>query len=122
MLPESTIDKSVLLAKAMGWEFTQDAIIPWQDGEEHVLVDLPLDLYAPENMALAWRVLNWADTILWYHSEPNVFKWSKGDVFQEWWDMKTIFGLPPAEAQAAWLDKILELAIEAGLVEAATID
>ena len=30
---------------------------------------------------------------------------------------KNVFMLPPAQAQTAWLDKILELCIEAVLVE-----
>jgi hypothetical protein len=77
------------------------------------------NLYDPENMALAWRVLNWAAKKFhygdsysagyriddWIMDEPIV----KGDGAYNIWD------LPPAEAQRAWLDKILELAIEAGL-------
>lgn len=66
----------------------------------------PLDLYAPANMALAWRVLNWAtddsrSLIVWGHA---------GDVFN-------LAKLPPEEALATWLDAVLTLAIEAGMVE-----
>lgn len=64
-------------------------------------------LYDPDHMALAWRVLNWAD------GEMKLW-----DMFFPWWDEEfEATALSPADAQRAWLDKILELAIEAGLVE-----
>jgi hypothetical protein len=56
-------------------------------------------------MPLAWRVLNWAhETALCRDYADGV-----GKILHFW--------SPSADAQRAWLDKILELAIEAGLVE-----
>jgi hypothetical protein len=103
-----------MLAKAMGWEvyrvIYESGPIPdgfsVQSGDEWIWQGQHvghLDLYAPENMALAWRVLNWA--------------WN--DLVINFWFKHMDFGrIPPTEAQAAWLDKILELAIETGLIEA----
>ena len=62
-------------------------------------------------MALAWRVLNWATDI----DGPWTFAIAKGDFELEGW----LFSNPiwkKADAQRLWLDKILELAIEAGIV------
>ena len=60
-------------------------------------------------MSLAWRVLNFGLRAL---SAPSHYYELMALVnsveFLTW---------PPAEAQAAWLDKILELAVEAGMVE-----
>jgi hypothetical protein len=56
-------------------------------------------------MALAWRVLNWAhETALCRDYADGV-----GKILHFW--------SSPAGAQRAWLDKILELALEAGLAE-----
>jgi hypothetical protein len=105
-------EKSVLLAKAMGTtQFRQ-----YDDGGDYIgnLIPPPANLYDPANMALAWRVLNWgmASDTLWkrladwwlYRDTPST---------DGWYTMT----LPPAEAQRAWLDKVLELAIEADLIE-----
>ena len=84
-------EKSILLAKAAG-----------------IIEDR--NLYYPANMALAWRVLNWAmtDTHL-------------GDVMAMWWDLRpsgsNMLDKTPADAQRLWLDEILSMLIEAGLVE-----
>ena len=70
---------------------------------------LCVDLYDPANMALAWRVLNWA----WasqHISENQIVTWSYVIGY-------AIDGsIPPADAQRAWLDMILSLAIDAGMV------
>lgn len=68
------------------------------------------NLYDPANMALAWRVLNWAGETQ-FGGNITSRAWNNF-----WIDMRI---LPPADAQRAWLDKILKLAIEAGLVAAA---
>jgi hypothetical protein len=74
------------------------------------------DIYHTQHMALAWRVLAAATTKL------------QQDIaitdFIAWWRYRLpfLFALPPAEAQAAWLDKILELAIEAGMVQPAVTE
>ncbi|MBK7181347.1 MAG: hypothetical protein IPH82_29910 [Chloroflexi bacterium] len=70
---------------------------------------LCVDLYDPANMALAWRVLNWAAAHGITTQINVVYQYKKGD----WARM---IDLPPADAQRAWLDYILSLAIEAGMV------
>jgi hypothetical protein len=61
-----------------------------------------------KNMALAWRALNWADrTFSHLHTDYDQCALETLGVHS---------GMLPAEAQAAWLDKILELAIEAGMI------
>ena len=68
------------------WEFTTPNLYEVDDDDN------------PIHMPLAWRVLNWAETMF-----PP--------------DYMLAHGLPPADAQRLWLDKILELAIEAGIIE-----
>jgi hypothetical protein len=127
-------EKSVMLARAMGWEFSRhecgEGRWSWVDengyqiggslhddvvkvADDPALSVAPM-LYSPARMALAWRVLNWAaDRIVttrqihawWYSGDAQ--KHSKGYLVM----------LSPERAQRAWLDKVLELAIEAGLVE-----
>ena len=123
-LPDGTREKSVMLVKAMGWEMVEatDQTFEWivYDAEgvkigSRLIISLDTpwpDLYAPENMALAWRVLQWA---------MSCETFEVCNSFVTWWyreESITLAMMSPAEAQAAWLDKILELAIEAGLVEA----
>ena len=86
-------EKSVLLAKAMGWTI---------EAPEY------FDLYRPKDMALAWRVLNWAAVTM--PQESYYLVPLQGIVL----DTEK---LPPPDAQRLWLDKILKLAIEAGLIE-----
>ncbi len=125
--------KSVLLAKAMGWT------ISWNEyGLGHIVdsnnetiygvlddldEDILLCLYEPRLMALAWLVLNWAwqqhDRIVLVVDEDDevvaeslkYWTWRLVDVLWKTGD------LPPATAIRLWLDKILSLAIEAGLVK-----
>jgi hypothetical protein len=83
-------EKSVILARLCG----AGGVAP-----------IALNLYDPANMALAWRVLSWAQenklcslhTLIWTHNCLSA-------------------SMPPAVAQRGWLDKVLELAIEAGMV------
>jgi hypothetical protein len=64
------------------------------------------DLYREMHMALAWKVHIWAI----HNSNDKFFK-----KYHKWWrTMKPFYN---EDAQRAWLDKILSLAIEAGLVE-----
>lgn len=67
------------------------------------------NLYDPANMALAWRVLSFA---IDNFSIPNHHFALRAMVN----DM-AFFTMPIAAAQRAWLDKILTLAIEAGMIE-----
>jgi len=102
-LPDDTREKSVLLARVMGmyveeWPEGQWWIDP--DGERNFISNL----YDPANMQFAWRVLNWAQQ----HFDRTQRRDLTYTVMR--------ITLPPAQAQAAWLDKVLQLAIEAGLV------
>ena len=90
--------KTVMLAKLAG--MTPDVM------NSGVLC---VDLYDPANMALAWRVLNWAAAHGITTQINVVYQYKKGD----WARM---IDLPPADAQRAWLDYILRKAIEAGMV------
>ena len=114
-------EKSVLLAKALGWE-----IQSWPN-EERILIRVPPNrqpvenIYNPTNMALAWRVLNWAssrnDDIDDY-SFPYVFYQGVEELFD--WEDETetpMWGMPPVEAIRRILDTILKLVIEAGIIE-----
>lgn len=65
------------------------------------------NLYAPANMALAWRVLNWV--------QANMDRGARRDLSYIVMD----FTAPPAAAQRAWLDEVSKMATEAGLVAAA---
>ena len=61
-------------------------------------------------MLLAWRVLNWA-------IDSDLSARARADVMALFYvDKPSALEMSPAEAQRAWLDKILELAIEAGMV------
>ena len=101
-------EKSVLLARAMGWKLNDNVVYDVFD-EFNLNVEYET-LYDTANMSLAWRVLNWA--------EENHLTY-KDDMISRRYvlPMLDLFKLPPAAAQRLWLDKILELAIEAGLVE-----
>ena len=130
MLPESLRgegkerEKSLILAKAMGWEFESDCprgFIPTLMDSEFQPVELPCpdedygqgypDLYHPRNMALAWRGLGWWSSVVDIGDDDIYFQW------RGWVDSVLVDDfLGKSEAQAAWLDKVLELAIAAGLV------
>lgn len=84
-----------------------------------------VNLYSQRDMHLAWRVLNWfhkaareeqarnpaATTRLWwaYH------KWQLELIHNE----TPMEEMPPAKAQRAWLDEILRLKNEEGMLDAA---
>ena len=106
-------EKSVLLARAMGWkiyEFTHVMFYPLGYDPSNRISNL----YDPAYMALAWRVLNWAYNNVVVKSQEEYL-----DIGQQWeqWFITNI-ELGEEKAQRHWLDKIIELAIEAGVVEA----
>lgn len=120
------MEASVMLAKLMGLTplLFSDMCHFHRDGEEFVSVyphgwyhRMPVDeawvffpnLYIPVNMALAWRVLNWATM------EPT----AQLAQVARWFLIGGGMSLLPTQAQRAWLDKIISLAIEAGMVDAA---
>lgn len=95
-----------------------DDIVLQIGGKETAVLRAPDYLFAEKWMFLAWRVLNWAMEQKFAINESCTFD-------QELWDFLSDVGLdekegiyefPPAAAQRAWLDKVLELAIEAGKV------
>lgn len=108
-------EKSVMLAKLCGLDVTY----PMIDGGmriacyinqgvfkiEYTLYE-PHYLYDPVNMALAWRVLNWARL-----QKDNPQLWHEMQKFDAGIDMQ------PDVAVRHWLDSVLGLAIEAGMVE-----
>lgn len=99
-------EKTLMLAKVMGWRVCL--------GGEHIPIDIDENktlylrpgntLYTISNMFLAWLVLSWAHENLETRYADGVGH------FIEFW-------LPPEQAQRVWLDKVLELALDAGLVE-----
>ena len=102
-------EASVMLARLCGWEVEPDDYGKmWIKcpGEPYATTNL----YHPVFMFLAWLVLNWANGMK-FGGDTTLDQWN-------WWhnfiaDMRL---LPPTAAQRAWLDKILTLAIEAGML------
>ena len=98
----STKEKTIALAKLLDWD-----LVPFTGTFYH-------DLYYPPNIELAWQVLNWADEDLGGSENRSVFnRWfiSNGEDAPVW----------PAVSASEFirlnLDKILSLAVEAGMVE-----
>ena len=125
---------SALLAQAMGWKVENVPVKPLDPdtwfhrlivdaagndvgldplGTGNVKRDVPLrlNLYAPANMALAWRVLNWA----WKHADDDMELKPALSWLSEI-DQVICYDDDPAPAQRLWLDKILELAIAAEII------
>lgn len=101
-------EKSVLLAKAMGWEVYPGGHIALPADTMRSAI---LSFYDTANMALAWRVLNWAYECEHIEDQGRYF------VLLDWLDEAHLHIEAPADAQRLWLDKVLTLAIEAGIVE-----
>jgi hypothetical protein len=111
-------EKSGLLVVLMGWEFTfvpetaateSYHLVRDRDGK---FVDVAgfTDLYSTSNMALAWRVHLWALKSDIYDSYRYWLQQGTGWAGDKlWWEAP--------DPQRAWLDKILSLAIEAGLLD-----
>ncbi len=101
-------EASVMLARLMpDWE-----IRPQDDGKIWVVCPgepyATTNLYQPVFMFLAWRVLNWA---MGDRQIQGIADFGLSSEIGPW-----LWIMPPAEAQRAWLDKILTLAIEAGMI------
>lgn len=111
-------EKSKILAEMVGWQHKElsdhpDATHGWVD-ENGLIIwtndgywsTYHFDLYDTENMALAWRVLNWA-----MHEElmGRMVVGGKNIPLTDWYIEQDLECRPPADAQRAWLDKILEL-------------
>ena len=118
--------KSVMLAKAMGWKKAEpiQSVMEmfygkiakhmptevWQTSDGFwIPFGLP-NFYNESQMATAWRVLNWA--------MENIPKF-KGRLEETFLRIGVLpyFQLDPNVAQRAWLDEILKLADETGMLE-----
>ena len=112
-------EKSVIIAKAMGWVEHEHGEAPiyearWQSPDKPGSWWLsPPNLYNPINMALAWRVHLWMlEQELGKRESPYAVS---PKPYTRWWNLGSPWGY--AAAQRLWLDKILELAIGAVIVE-----
>jgi len=123
MLHESTREKSVMLAQAMGllkyradknfweWHNDDDAFGPVGRIRNYKAKNLcGTDYYDPVNVVQFWNVLNWAHHIL---------KWLPLDVTMTDEGLIPLFAFPLSEAQPAALDSVLDLAIDKGWIEPA---
>jgi hypothetical protein len=140
----TTREKTTLLAWLIGWrvrrygtsvnprygryglydasdKFIRRADVP-NGIEVNPLDHIVPDLYDEQNMALAWRVWKSAAT----QKAEVVAPMGAGQVLWQvsWADILIdvispngeLFSLAPAEAQATWLDAILEMAVGAGMI------
>ncbi len=103
--------KTVMLARLCGWKTAQHGNKTWVTCQDEPFSTT--NLYQPIFMLLAWRALNWAGANF-NNARPGDWRGamygSRHSSISEW------VGLSPADAQRAWLDRILSLAIEAGMV------
>ncbi|HKI69066.1 MAG TPA: hypothetical protein VKA67_05715 [Verrucomicrobiae bacterium] len=106
-------EKSAALLRLAGLVETVDGteyVRIWYqlDGGINRLVPLAwVDLYKEKYISVAWKVMNWA---------MKTFGDNQVKSFYEWAGYVGLFEIPPAEAQRRWLDKILPLAVEAGMI------
>lgn len=118
MLPEDAREKSVMLAKGMGWE-----IVPHPVHDDVPLFKIPDEIdwewelgdsfYHPSDMALAWRVAGWFNK----QTELDSFDEDIWRMWEGWKEMDFPDLLGDSNAQATWLDRILELCTKAGLID-----
>lgn len=114
-------EKSVKLARAMGWHVIADehrnrhgTFMIFHTGSDEPLYSTAIiatvkepdffnhycpNLYEPQNMSLAWRVLNWAA------DRQDILDSCMEDGFME--DIRDWWELPASEAQRLWLDRVL---------------
>lgn len=117
----TTQEKSVILAKLTGRYIPKDppphifSAYSWYFDDGIAPHGEP-DLYDTKHMALAWRVLSWAsDTAAGDLLDLDTSsRWISAIdyLLMDRWRNSTA-----AEIQADWLDRVLKLATEAGLVQ-----
>jgi hypothetical protein len=94
-----------------------DDIILWIDQKDTTVLQAPNYLYDEKWMALAWRVVSWlckpSVAIVLNHEDWRVYSGLK---FRVWFTNHDTEYITDKTPQRAWLDKILELAIAAGMV------
>lgn len=128
MTEMSDQEKSNVLGKLCGWsvvEFMQYYDYRLLDTSDNEIASLPdwyqtdgdmPNLYASENMALAWKCIEWVT------APPKTLQMAEAALntkFGYWWQGNAMWAETATDAQRTWLDKILELAVEAGMVEVA---
>lgn len=124
-------EKSVLLAAAMGWEVVNVKpqagfgvlIVPPEELNLGVYI---YDLYTRENMHIAWEAVEWvamniditAPTSLVGNPHlPKPEELPISTYFSYWWEHSHLWAAGGKLAQEAWLNKVLELMVAAGVVE-----
>lgn len=105
-------EKTVMLARLCGWIIKEDGSKTWVTCQDEAYSTT--NLYQPIFMLLAWRVLNWAGANF---NKARPGDWRGAMYGSRHSTISELVGLSPADAQRAWLDRILSLAIEAGMVE-----
>jgi len=124
--------KSVTLAALRGWQVSEHehehVYIKRDEQQFAITLTHPFYLYDKELMWLAWDVLNWAGSqvpqeVTAPGGSLTISSWT-GRLRHFWKESQWaergklfLYSMPPAEAQRLWLDKILSLAIEAGMVK-----
>jgi hypothetical protein len=128
-LPTDTRVKTNMLFEAMGWQVMWNR--PYVDDKgnkisikqftwTHKDEERWVDLYSLSNMGLSWLAVEWVTDPSTEIRIPNVKTGTElpiGTHFTIWWKMSHLWAYSQEEAQAAWLDSILSLCIEAGRVE-----
>lgn len=134
-MPTNTREKTSLLFDVMGWKVMYDR--PVYDGKgnkisttqftwTHYGGERWVDLYHHKNMGLSWKAIEWvADPetdIYLMPDDPAGLPDDKGypisTFFRAWWQEQEMWTYTQEEAHHAYLDKILDLSIRAGKVEA----
>ena len=125
ILPVNTVEKSYLLFQGMGWKVIPPLNVIDEHGQKipftivmwtHKDREAWVDLYHPKNMALSWKVLNWLEDKI-----DGDVKSAPG-VNLRAWDLcvqrfRKYVHLPGYKAQEVYLDEVLEVMLDTGLVK-----
>jgi hypothetical protein len=98
-LPEEK--KSQLLARLAGWEITRDGTRAWIESPD--FRHTTTNLYDPLFAFLAFNLFGYL--------APEILL-----PFGDWWRQENLFLFWIKSAQRSWLNKILSLAFEAGMI------
>jgi hypothetical protein len=108
-------EKSVMLLCLTGHKYVKGPKGGWFNSEnELVNIEFVRDtnIYHPGFLDLAWRTRQWCLSHIIIGPPLDSWLWVEGIGYD-------LPNLDAAAAQRAWLDKILELAVEAGIIEPA---
>lgn len=105
----------MMLARLMGWQFVYAGNGVVAVVRDKIFVGITtaywysesgpcVDFYEKDNMFLAWKILAFA---------ADLDQRTNTTVFEEWWHSQRLYLKSPESAQKLWLDKVLELAIQA---------